>query len=193
MNIAVTAEQLKTIEYVAGCLSRKYAFGYFTEEDIKQEAIILGMEAMKSYDNGRPLENFLWKHIANRLINLKRDNFMRPQKPCVTCPLFQNSKCTKYEHEMDCSLFSNWRKRNDAKGTLASSFGFGDDEPDKENGNEINIEGREILQKIDRALPVEYRENWIRFTNGLKLSKQKKDELILVIKNILGMENTDAS
>ncbi len=183
----ITEEQLKTIEMIAGKLARKHTFGYFTEEDIRQEAIVIGIEGMKDYQEGRPLENFLWTHISNRLINLRRDRFIRAQKPCITCPLYNaaTSSCNKFEYMEDCSLYSNWQKRNQAKSALASSFGFGDEEPDNESGYEMNIENKEIYNNIDRKIPIEYRENWIRLSNNLKLPKAKREELIEVIKGIM--------
>lgn len=187
----ITDEQLKTIQKVATILARKHTFGYYTEEDIRQEAIVIGIEGMKDYQEGRPLENFLWTHISNRLINLRRDKFVRAQKPCVTCPLYAHAtfSCTKYEHMDDCSLYSNWQKRNVAKSALASSFGFGEEEPENQSSYEFDLETKEIYDIIDKKMPIEYRENWIRLTNNLKLPKAKRDELILIIKDIIGEQD----
>ena len=71
---------LEIIERVASRYAHKFRFGYYTAEDIKQEAIIIGMEALNRYDEARPLENFLAVHIKNRLNNFKRDKYYRQTK-----------------------------------------------------------------------------------------------------------------
>ena len=70
-------EVVDTITKVSERLSNKYTFAFYTAEDIRQEAFILGMEALERYDEGKPLENFLFVHIGNRLKNFKRDNYFR--------------------------------------------------------------------------------------------------------------------
>lgn len=74
----VTNEQIETIQKVANKVHHKYVFGYFTDEDIKQQAILFGIEAVeKSWDGIRPLENFLSVLIPNKLKNFKRNNYFR--------------------------------------------------------------------------------------------------------------------
>lgn len=70
-----TEEVLRIIERVVGPLSIKFKFGSYDVEEIKQEATIIAWEAIvKSYDESRPLENFLRVHVRNRLLNFKRNN-----------------------------------------------------------------------------------------------------------------------
>ena len=59
--------------------SKRRAFAYYTEEDIQSEVWILCLEALGRYkpELGN-LEHFLSKHVANRLKNLKRDKYFRP-------------------------------------------------------------------------------------------------------------------
>ena len=62
-------EVLIVIEKIANRYCHKFKFGYFTAEDIKQEAFIIAVDALDRYDERRPLENFLSAHVKNRLIN----------------------------------------------------------------------------------------------------------------------------
>ena len=78
-------EVLETIEKIANKLCYKFKFGYHGVEDMKQQATLFALEGLDSYDEKRPLENFLWTHVRNRLFNYKRDNFERPDKPCFSC------------------------------------------------------------------------------------------------------------
>ena len=67
-------EVIETIERVATRLCRKFRFGYHEVDDIKQQASLFAWEGLEKYDEKRPLENFLWTHVRNRLYNFKRNN-----------------------------------------------------------------------------------------------------------------------
>lgn len=74
----MTEEQvLTTLETVVDRFKRKYKFGSYTEDDIKQEAYILCLAALEKYDGIRPLENFLSVHLRNRLFNFRRNNITK--------------------------------------------------------------------------------------------------------------------
>jgi len=54
-------------------------FAYYTEDDIEQEIWILCLDALKRYIKNRGnLEHYLNTHVSNRLKNLKRDKYYRP-------------------------------------------------------------------------------------------------------------------
>ena len=55
------------ITKVAHRLAPKFTFAFYETEDIEQEAFMLGVEALGRYDDTKPLENFLYTHISNRL------------------------------------------------------------------------------------------------------------------------------
>ncbi|NDC96549.1 sigma-70 family RNA polymerase sigma factor, partial [bacterium] len=93
---------LNIVNIITKKLAYKFKFGYHDIEDMHQQIIIFAIEGLKNYDHKRPLENFLWTHVRNRLFNYKRDNYQRPNKPCLTCPLYDphfkqsSSGCTQY-------------------------------------------------------------------------------------------------
>ena len=89
LNKVNESEFLEVWEKISKKLGYKFKFGYHSHEDMKQQAAIFALEGLKNYDNKRPLENFLWTHVRNRLFNYKRDNYQRPNKPCLTCPFFR--------------------------------------------------------------------------------------------------------
>ena len=79
---------LSSIDRVANGLAYKYKFGYYGVDDMKQEARLLAIEGLERYDSSRgKLETFLWTHVSNRLFNIKRNKYSRPDKPCFDCPL----------------------------------------------------------------------------------------------------------
>ena len=114
-------EFLSVLDNISKRLGNKFKFGYHTFEDMKQQAAIFALEGLNRYDSSRPLENFLWTHVRNRLFNYKRDHYQRPDVPCNTCPFFdklcQKSKnqCTEFSNRNDCQLYDAWYIRNNAK------------------------------------------------------------------------------
>lgn len=74
------------IDKIAKARSRTCAFAYYAPEDIYQEVWIMCLDALGRWDQDRPMadcpdqqiENFLNKHVANRMKNLYRDKYFRP-------------------------------------------------------------------------------------------------------------------
>jgi DNA-directed RNA polymerase specialized sigma24 family protein len=79
-------EVLEIINKVASRYAHKFRFGYFEADDIRQEAVIIAMEALERYEEGRPLENFLAVHVKNRLNNFKRDKYLTGESLKVSLP-----------------------------------------------------------------------------------------------------------
>ena len=194
----MTEEQvLQTIDNIANRLASKFKFGYHEIEDMKQQARLFAWEGLKNYDGIRPLENFLWTHVRNRLYNFKRNNFGRPDKPCDTCPFFDrdflNSKgygCKAYDNHEECDLYLGWMNRNTAKRNIMNTSKLDLDVQDQ-NSVENKFDREDIFNLVDTALPVQYREDWIRLIHGLKLPKARKDIIVAVVLDILKEHNFD--
>ena len=62
-------EVVEILHRVADKLKYKFKFGYHDFEDIRQEAIIFGLDSLEKYNGKHPLENFLWVTIHNKLFN----------------------------------------------------------------------------------------------------------------------------
>lgn len=181
-------EILRIIDNIADRLASKYRFGYHELEDMKQQARLVALEGLESYDGERPLENFLWTHVRNRLYNFKRDNYFRPEKPCDKCPLFQNEKCTKFQDQMECDLYEKWLTRIEKRKSLMSTVDQDDVLQDYEDVSS-HLDKKEIFNLIDSKIPVELREYWIRFIHNLRLNKLKREQIILEIQMILKEHN----
>ena len=192
-------EFLKAVDKISKKLIYKFKFGYHEAEDMRQQATIFALQGLKNYDHKRPLENFLWTHVRNRLFNYKRDNYQRPDKPCLTCPFFKkNTKnnehdCEKYTDKNHCSLYSNWVEKNEAKKNIMKPLYI-----DQSNESDLSctnfldkIKNKEILDKIDQHMPVKHRQTYLSFLHGGKVSKKDYIVLIEAIKNILQIPNQD--
>jgi hypothetical protein len=172
---------LKVLDNITKRLGHKFKFGYHEFDDMKQQAAIFALEGLEKYDSSRPLENFLWTHVRNRLFNYKRNNYQRPDKPCFTCPLFDkaykcsNNQCSKYTNKKDCDLYAAWAARNDAKKNIMQPT-YIDNEIDNpifsENNLLSSIQNKEIIDFLDQNIETEYREYYCKLKNGEKLSKQ---------------------
>lgn len=151
----MTEEQVVSVIYkIASRLASKFTFPNYEEEDIAQEAFIIGMEAMNRYDEVRPLENFLSIHIKNRLMNFKRDNYYRPD----------DGKAEKIQQGKKKLLDA--QSMDDMKNLLLAAQGSD------------NLETKELIEYIDSNLPINLRADYLRFRNDQPLTKTKRAKLI---------------
>lgn len=191
------SELLKVIDIIAKKLAYKFKFGYHEIEDMKQQISIFALEGLQNYDHKRPLENFLWTHVRNRLFNYKRDNYQRPDKPCYSCPLYDphmtksHSVCEKYSDKNDCDLYSHWYSRNSTKKnlmhltTIDELKDYGSAFTTQEDSLFSQISNSEIVNKIEENLGGDFRIIYLKLKNGGKVSKSDNEKLMIKIKEIL--------
>lgn len=76
------------IEKLAKYRSNNGAFAYYENVDVYQEIWCMCLEALERYDPTiGPIENYLVRHVTNRLKNLKRDKYFRPGSDISTSGL----------------------------------------------------------------------------------------------------------
>lgn len=188
-------EVIAIINNVANRLARRFRFGYHEIEDIKQEARLLALEGLDDYDGVRPLENFLWTHVKNRLCNFKRDKYERPGKPCENCDNYIDKdgidRCRTYEDRQECDCFRNWMLRNSAKKNLMTPVDIHG--IDINNHNTIHmiqnvssdLHYKEMVTLIEKSLPLPLRGLFIRLQYGLRLNKTQKIKIQTAVRQIL--------
>lgn len=184
---------LEAIDLITRKLSYKFKFGYHELEDMRQQISIFAIEGLEKYDHTRPLENFLWTHVRNRLYNFKRDNYQRPDKPCITCPLFDQHcanpamDCTKYTNKQECSVYRSWYKRNNTKKNLMYLNTIEDLKehlPNQANNRE-NAANKEIMSLLEEKLQGEHRTVYLKLKYGNKVYKNETNKLLKRIQEIL--------
>jgi len=183
-------EFLQILENISKKLAYKFKFGYHDLQDMKQQISIFALEGLKNYDNKRPLENFLWTHVRNRLFNYKRDNYQRPDKPCLTCPFYQKQLCTKYGNKNDCDLYKNWSNKNQTKKNLVYLTTI---DEIKNYGNifcntfltEDLVENKEIITFIEQNINGEYRTIYLKLKSGNKVPKSDISKLVGKIQELM--------
>ena len=185
-------EVLRVIENVVGRLSYKFVFGYHDVDDIKQQGRLYALQGLKYYDNKRPLENFLWTHVRNRLFNYKRDNYMRPSCPCTTCPHHYCDKltCILYDDILECLTYNKWYTKNNSKKNIMTPIEFSQVQGEESNMIEEdrvlhNMIIKDMISAIDNNLPMCLRSDYLRLKDGAVISKNRKDQIRNAIKQIL--------
>jgi DNA-directed RNA polymerase specialized sigma subunit len=184
---------INAINHITKKLVYKFRFGYHNVEDMKQQATIFALEALDKYDKSRPLENFLWTHIRNRLFNFKRDNYQRPDKPCLSCPLYdphkQKSKscCLEYEDKSNCDLYNSWFTRNNMKKNIMDTVNIDNiTQPKNESVSfTLNIDNQEIIKLLDEKMPVTHRKTYLKLKYGNKIHKKDAELLVTIVKEII--------
>ena len=154
-------EVCDTITKVARRLAPKFTFGPYETEDIFQEAFIIGIEGLDKYDEARPLSNFMFTHISNRLKNFKRDNYYR-----LDIGAAQNIQARKKNINEPIDINS------------IHSICTADTTTDDAHISEI-------LKIIDQKLPAEYRRDYLKLKANSPMPKSRKALILKVLKEIL--------
>lgn len=156
---------LAAYHFVIDKIAHKYVFTSFECDDIRQEAFLIAYDGLKSYDNERSLENFLYIHLSNRLKNFKRDNYYRYE--VGDAQKMQNTKKSILEPIDIHELFH-----------IAT-------------GSDIEDEAHltEIHEMIDEKLPANMRSDYLKLKNKGKLTKSRKIKIIKKLQEIIDGEH----
>lgn len=181
---------LQAIDKVVNILGPSFTFGYFDVDDIKQQGRLFAIQAMEKYDEGRPLENFLYSHVKNRLINFKRDKYRRNDPPCQLC---HNAIAGKTPHEdgQYCDKYLSWRKRNLSKQNIMNPLDITNISDEKESRTRMessvleDVETTEILGIIRERLPIELMSTFLQMKDGVSVPKPKRLEVERAVLAIL--------
>lgn len=194
-------EVLEAINDVARGLAHKYIFGYHTLEDMRQQAVCEALEGLDDYDpnRGATLKTFLWMRVNQRLSNFKRDNFQRPDKPCLNCPLKaydpdyakSTNQCTAYKDRVDCDPYRRWVKRNEEKKNVVSPIGMSEVIIDREKNMKVEqdiaeqLDYEHLVGLIDSKIPVHLRKAWVKMKSDIRMNKAEREKLLLAIQEIV--------
>lgn len=177
-NQVSESDFLTVLDNISKRLVHKFKFGYHDIDDMKQQAAIFALEGLEKYDHSRPLENFLWTHVRNRLFNYKRNNYQRPDKPCLNCPLYDpdlkssTNQCSKYSNKQNCEPYASWSNRNESKKNIMQPNYIDYDIPHKDS-LDLLIQNNEIISFLDENIHTDYREYYLRLKHGERVTKNK--------------------
>ena len=176
-------EFLTVLENISKRLGHKFKFGYHSYEDMKQQAAIFALEGLEKYDNKRPLENFLWTHVRNRLFNYKRDNYQRPDKPCLSCVFYDAhcnttiNQCKEYDDKTNCEEYNTWNNRNTNKKNIMKPVGIEDLKEQNVNIPRLSsshsileiVSNKQVLKILDENIPAQIRSTYLKLKYGDKI------------------------
>ena len=163
----MTEEQVRLIiAKIAHRLAPKYVFAGYDIEDIQQEAFIIGMMGLKNYDSSRPLENFMYTHINNRLKTFKRDNYYRLDYG-TSAQKIQDRKRNLLEPVSIDAIYAIYVSDQ----TTTNAY--------------IN----ELLDMIDQKLPAHLRRDYLKLKSNSPLPKGRKAQITQIIEEIVKGDN----
>ena len=167
MSQEPTQEQMEIIKKVVDRTAAKYTFGYYDIEDIKQESYIICLDALKNYDNNRPLENFISKHLSNRLKDLKRNKYFRHNVENEKHAKLNESKRNLMDLRQFCQIAEY-------------------DHPVYESNLEDKLSAQEALEDVMEIIPPSLRNDFLRMANGVSIPSHRKKSVIDAVKEVLG-------
>ena len=159
-------EVVSLIIRIAESVGPKYSFGYYDEDDMIHECIFLGYAALEKFEVGKgELENFVRVYMSNRVKNFKRKHYYR----------------------LDT-------KHADVKMNLMNPIDISQVDDEEESSMQVSnnitssIACREIFELIDRELPVEYRQDYLRIKDGMEKTVpiKRRKEIMNMLKDIVG-------
>jgi len=147
----VMCEVMSVIDKIA----HKYTFYGYDDNDMKQEAFIMCIDAMERYDPSRPLENFLSVHLSNRLKNFVRDNHF-----------------TKDEEDKKRIVMPGQLNHEDR---LVDQRSYGSE----------SIDYQHMSHVLDLKLPASVRADYLKIMHDAHVSKKRRAEVLSLIKEIM--------
>jgi hypothetical protein len=192
--VDLDGETIDIINNIANRLASRFKFGYHDLSDMKQQARLFALEGLKNYDGVRPLENFLWTHVRNRLFNFKRDKYARPSKPCLDCKYYivdSDNDCIKHNDITECKTYAKWVKLNTQKKNIMNFIDITgiNDEHEKTMSSVEDLDNyldyKEILTIINKNLPIALRPLFKKLQFGTKLNKSQKNKIQTILREIL--------
>jgi len=150
---------------IAEILSKRFKFGIYDEEDIKQEVHILILQSADKYDPSKGEEFAFFYHYAkNRLITLKRDNFCDPK-------LGERSKDV-------LKVRSPEEIKENSKSYINTEL--------------EEIDRADLLSSlVDSKIPANLRLNYLKMLEGMDVGWHERIKIHNTIKTILWINNEE--
>jgi DNA-directed RNA polymerase specialized sigma24 family protein len=178
--MTLTPEIIDLINQISKALGPAYKFGYHENEDMIQEAFILALQGLESYDKKRgvTLKTFLYHHVRNRLSTLKRDKYFRQNYKCPHC-------------DTECNHCFKQRLNADRRKNLLDPVSIDNVRDQNEQNMHDNLEPfqvlelKELLEEVEDAIPIELRPDYLRLKSGERIQHNRKQKLLSIINEVI--------
>ena len=115
---------------------------------------------------------------------MRRKKLTRIEPPSCDCNLCKDDAANR----LDCKKYSNWVKRNMSKRSLMEPFDV-EEVYDSDTSLSFDIESNmlsdDIIKILNEHISSGFRTDYRKFLDGVRISKNKQQRLMLEIKNIL--------
>lgn len=162
-------QELKIIQECALQVSSSTWIPGYDTEDIRQEAIIIGINGLRVYNGSIPLDKFLLNHMRHRLRSLRKEKYTKPGCNCGEClKCRNNANRVKLNNAGDITTITTEQE--------SSSLGYTITD---------NLDYNEFIDHIDKNLPAEYREDYLKILAGSYVVSSRKNKIRKIIKDLL--------
>jgi len=159
------------INKIAKSRKQKHKFAYFDPSDIYQEIWVLCLDALSRYKpECGEIEHYLNSHVTNRLKNLKRDKYFRPD--------VNNQPLTQKRINLVNAVSIDNVRVSDKTKFLASAS--------PEADPFLSLESKDLEEFIVKNLPEHLLESFKNLLSGKKIKKNILEEIRNYVSLILG-------
>lgn len=177
-NFLTEEEFLAAFDSVIVKLVKKFTFNIYDVDDIRQEAFLIASEGVFNFNPAYnvPLESFLYTHLYNRLINFKRDNYLRRENNCQECRNISKvcARCEQRER-------LNMTKKSILEPANIESLAH----PTFINEYEKKVDQETIISEILRRLTPLQVQDFYKIRDGVRINNNKKKRIIEIIQEIM--------
>lgn len=177
-NFLTEEEFLAAFDSVVNKLVKKFTFNIYDVDDIRQEAFMIAAEGVFNFNPAYnvPLESFLYIHLYKRLINFKRNNYVRKENNCQECRNI-GKICTRCEQR---------EKLNMAKKSILEPANLDSlAHPTFLNEYEKKIDQETIIAEILERLTPSQVQDFYKIRDGVRINNNKKKRIIEIIEEIM--------
>lgn len=170
-------EFLTAFDNVVGKLVKKFTFTIYDADDIRQEAYLIASEGIFNFNPvyNVPLESFLYTHLYNRLINFKRNNYIRKENNCQKCRDI-GKVCSRCQHREKLNL----TKKSILEPTNMDSVAH----PTFLNEYENKVDREAMIEKILERLNPGQIQDFYKIRDGVRINNNRKKQIIEIIQEV---------
>lgn len=157
--------------------ARHFKFAMYDIDDIKQEIALMILDGIQRFDASKSsLKTFIWRHVYNRLLNLRRDKLQRSDPPPVGSVEYDKWKMKEERRRIVNELKYTFDTHKDEGGDFIQEGVSSDD----------SVEINELHEIIDTRLTPELRRIWVAWKADEYISDDDKNKLVEHLRKVYG-------
>lgn len=162
----ISSERLEIIQQCAQNLASSDWIPGYSTEDIRQEAIIIGIKGASKYNGSIPFDKFIANHMRHRLRSLRREKYIKPGCDCGKC-----LKCSNNSARVNIMLATEIPEKDESKSIQYEVYD--------------TVEYNELVDYLDHSIPSDLRDDYLKLLAGVPINSARKTKIKNVIKSLL--------